>query len=291
MQVGFFKGVVLGSAALLLLGASCARQPESSSPSGGETNVTGEAAVNVEVVSPEPPVVQPGMIEAEAQKVVNSQVVIKSAILPRAGFVVIHQSQNGGPGPVIGHAAIKEGTNENVRVTVSADKLTPEVFAMLHHDRGNALVYEFPGTDEPVVFNGQPVMVLIKVTTDAKPKAAAEEKKTTTPVVEVETEIKTEVKTEVVIPETKVIAVSAKQWEFSPATITVKKGTKVTLNITSSDVAHGFDLSAFNVSANLEPGKTASVTFMADKTGTFPFFCSVFCGSGHGGMQGKLVVE
>lgn len=90
---------------------------------------------------------------------------------------------------------------------------------------------------------------------------------------------------------TKSFTVTAKQWGFDPATITVKKGDRVKLAIKSLDVSHGFALSAFNVNQNLEPGQEVTVEFVADKTGSFSFFCSVFCGSGHGGMRGTIIVE
>lgn len=91
--------------------------------------------------------------------------------------------------------------------------------------------------------------------------------------------------------EVKEFSVVAKQWEFIPNTITVNKGDVVKLSIKSVDVAHGFYLPAFGVSEYLEPGKTVSVEFVADKTGTFPFTCSVYCGIGHGEMKGQLVVK
>lgn len=85
--------------------------------------------------------------------------------------------------------------------------------------------------------------------------------------------------------------ITAKQFEFAPSTITVKKGDTVKLHIESLDVTHGFNLPEFGVNENLAPGKTADVEFVADKTGTFTFSCSVYCGSGHGGMKGQLIVE
>lgn len=87
------------------------------------------------------------------------------------------------------------------------------------------------------------------------------------------------------------IDMTAKQWEFDPGTITVKEGQKVKLNIKSIDVTHGFALPDFGVSQRLEPGKTEIVEFTADKKGTYTFFCSVVCGSGHRSMKGILVVE
>lgn len=89
----------------------------------------------------------------------------------------------------------------------------------------------------------------------------------------------------------KEFTVTAKQFEFNPATITVNKGDTVRLTITSLDVPHGFRINEFNVNARIEPGKTAAVEFIADKSGTFTFFCSVVCGAGHSDMKGTLVVK
>src|SRR3989344_5066198 len=82
----------------------------------------------------------------------------------------------------------------------------------------------------------------------------------------------------------------AKKWQFDPSTINVKQGDKVRLKIKSIDVTHGFSLPDFNVNENLEPEKEVVVEFIADKKGEFSFFCSVFCGEGHSGMKGKLIV-
>jgi len=89
----------------------------------------------------------------------------------------------------------------------------------------------------------------------------------------------------------KEFTMTAKQFDFDPATIKVKQGDKVRLKIKSVDVAHGFGLPDFNVSVDLAPGQEQTVEFTADKKGTFTFFCSVFCGSGHPDMKGKLIVE
>ncbi|MAE43288.1 hypothetical protein CMO93_05935 [Candidatus Woesearchaeota archaeon] len=84
---------------------------------------------------------------------------------------------------------------------------------------------------------------------------------------------------------------TAKQWEFIPSTITVNEGDTVKLNINNIDVTHGFRIAEFGVSERLSPGKTTTVEFTADKVGEYTFFCSVPCGSGHGAMNGKLIVE
>ena len=85
--------------------------------------------------------------------------------------------------------------------------------------------------------------------------------------------------------------ITAKRWQFSPSTITVNEGDKVKLNIRSLDVTHGFAIFEFGVNERLSPGRTVTVEFTADKAGEYTFACSVPCGSGHGGMNGRLIVE
>jgi cytochrome c oxidase subunit 2 len=87
------------------------------------------------------------------------------------------------------------------------------------------------------------------------------------------------------------IKMTAKKYEFDPSTITVKKGERVRLLITALDRDHGFKLEAFGINQKLKKGDTETIEFTADKSGTFPFQCSEFCGFGHGRMKGKLVVE
>ena len=84
---------------------------------------------------------------------------------------------------------------------------------------------------------------------------------------------------------------TAKKYEFDPSLITVKKGEKVRLIITATDRDHGFKLDAFEINQVLKKGDTEIIEFTANKVGTFEFKCSVYCGKGHHGMKGKLVVE
>src|SRR3989338_2860912 len=66
-------------------------------------------------------------------------------------------------------------------------------------------------------------------------------------------------------PESVLVTVVAKAWEFEPSTIRVKEGQRVDLQIVSIDVTHGFNLAAFGVNETLEPGKTMRASFVADK--------------------------
>lgn len=89
----------------------------------------------------------------------------------------------------------------------------------------------------------------------------------------------------------KIIEIKARQWDFSPATIRVKVGDRVTLRIESSDVTHGFSMSPYVTNLTLPRGDEKETTFVADQAGTFPFFCTNFCGEGHTTMAGTMIVE
>lgn len=89
----------------------------------------------------------------------------------------------------------------------------------------------------------------------------------------------------------KEINVVAKQFSFNPDPIIVNKGDKVKLILTSEDVEHGFAIVEYGINKRFSKENPVIVEFTADKTGEFRIFCSVFCGSGHSSMKGKLIVQ
>jgi cytochrome c oxidase subunit 2 len=89
-----------------------------------------------------------------------------------------------------------------------------------------------------------------------------------------------------------VIKITAKKFEYSPNEIRIKKGVPVILEFTSLDRIHGFTVPDLGgVRATIEPGKTTRLTIVAPKAGTYEFHCDIFCGEGHEGMTGKIIVE
>ena len=90
----------------------------------------------------------------------------------------------------------------------------------------------------------------------------------------------------------KKIAITAKRFAFDPGEITLKKGQPVVFVVTSTDVSHGLRFRELNLDLKIPKSGTAELPFTPDKTGDFVGQCSVFCGSGHGGMKLTLhVVE
>ena len=86
------------------------------------------------------------------------------------------------------------------------------------------------------------------------------------------------------------IRITARQFEFSPKMITVGKGERIKLLVTSEDVDHGIAIDAFNINVKLPAKQTKTIEFTADREGRFRFYCSVLCGDGHPEMAGELVV-
>jgi len=88
-----------------------------------------------------------------------------------------------------------------------------------------------------------------------------------------------------------VIEIAAKRFEFTPNRITLKKGEKVTLRLTSADVVHGFFLRPLKIDEIITPGKPTEVTVTPETAGTFTTICDHFCGVNHGNMKMTIVVE
>ncbi len=106
----------------------------------------------------------------------------------------------------------------------------------------------------------------------------------------------------------RVIQVTAKKYEFDPSPIRVRQGSRVQLKITARDHVHGLKISEFadgdqsrtkpglvltsgQDCVRIEKGQTATVEFVAQSPGTYPFRCCVRCGWHHRAMKGQLIVE
>lgn len=87
------------------------------------------------------------------------------------------------------------------------------------------------------------------------------------------------------------IHMTAKQFEFEPKEVLVKQNTHVVLEIESLDVTHGFKIDQYGINVTIPEKSKITVEFYTREIGTYPFRCSHFCGVGHIGMRGKIIVE
>ena len=88
-----------------------------------------------------------------------------------------------------------------------------------------------------------------------------------------------------------VIDMTGINYEYDIKEIRVKKGDVVTINFTSNEGFHDWVVDEFGAATKrVNEGGSTSVTFTADKVGTFQYYCSV--GSHRQlGMVGYLIVE
>lgn len=90
--------------------------------------------------------------------------------------------------------------------------------------------------------------------------------------------------------ETKEFRIEAFQFGFSPSVIEVNLGDTVKIIASSRDVPHSFTLPDFGVNLYLDGLNTKTAEFIADKAGTFTFYCNIPCGGGHSSMRGTFKV-
>lgn len=93
-----------------------------------------------------------------------------------------------------------------------------------------------------------------------------------------------------IAPQERSFRIDAQQFAYSPAELAVNPGDTVTIQLISTDVVHGLYIDGYNRSVEVDPGQTATMTFTADKRGSFRFRCNVTCGAMHPFMIGKLTV-
>ncbi|OGN98351.1 MAG: hypothetical protein A2Z71_09025, partial [Chloroflexi bacterium RBG_13_50_21] len=91
-------------------------------------------------------------------------------------------------------------------------------------------------------------------------------------------------------PTERTFRIEAKRFEYNPAILQVNPGDKVTIELVATDVVHGLSIDGYNLETAADPGKTARITFIADRAGSFRFRCTVTCGNMHPFMTGKLKV-
>lgn len=87
------------------------------------------------------------------------------------------------------------------------------------------------------------------------------------------------------------VPIVARRFQFTPDRVELERGVPVVLALSTLDRTHGFAAPALGLEARIEPGPPLEVPLTPDRAGTFAFYCDIFCGSGHEGMSGTLVVR
>jgi plastocyanin len=91
--------------------------------------------------------------------------------------------------------------------------------------------------------------------------------------------------------ESHIFDITGKNFEFSEKEIRVKSGDTVTINFKSESGFHDWKVDELDVATEVVSGESSSsVTFVADKVGSFEYYCSVGSHRANG-MIGRLIVE
>lgn len=89
----------------------------------------------------------------------------------------------------------------------------------------------------------------------------------------------------------KEFSVTGSPFKMVPDSLTVKKGDTVKITFKNTQGIHDFTLDEFDVKTKqLQAGEEEVVQFVADKVGTYEFYCSVGNHRAQG-MEGTLTVE
>lgn len=90
---------------------------------------------------------------------------------------------------------------------------------------------------------------------------------------------------------TKEVTISSSNFKYTPSLINVNKGDKVKITLKDNGGMHDLFIDSYDVKTKvIESGQEDSIEFIADKAGTFDFWCTI---GNHKamGMVGKLVVQ
>jgi hypothetical protein len=108
------------------------------------------------------------LAHSESLKVENAQVkdkfiLIKSVETPAAGWLVVHESNDGKPGDVLGSMTVVSGKNNEVEIPLVA-MLEPStnVILVLHADAGTKGTFD-AAEDKPIMDAGKPVEAKVKI--------------------------------------------------------------------------------------------------------------------------------
>ena len=103
----------------------------------------------------------------------------------------------------------------------------------------------------------------------------------------------------------RIFHIVARKYAYSPPTIHVNRGDRVTIYLTSTDVTHGFYVDGYDLDASITPDEkpklrhpslhdkfveVPSIQFVANREGKFRYRCSQSCGFMHPFMIGEMVV-
>jgi len=140
---------------------------EDSDDLGGDDKETAEAVPDLQTPSPKPAATQgPPIPSISVSRQVLSddgQLNIDQVVAVQDGWIVVYADEQGQKGEVLGYTSVREGTSEDVSVTVDPLMAGEALYIVFHEDRGEIGIFEFPDEDEPLEIDQLPVEDHIRI--------------------------------------------------------------------------------------------------------------------------------
>jgi cytochrome c oxidase subunit 2 len=86
------------------------------------------------------------------------------------------------------------------------------------------------------------------------------------------------------------VSMLAMKFDYLPDTVTVRQGKPVVLELSALDRIHGFNAPGLGLRTDIPPGAPTILRFTPQKPGVYNLHCDNFCGDGHEGMAGRIIV-
>lgn len=78
--------------------------------------------------------------------------------------------------------------------------------------------------------------------------------------------------------------------DFISGNLTLPKGKKIEINVTSKDVIHNLALPVMRIAQDADPGKESRMWFVPTKVGKSEIICGQLCGPSHGNMRALMEI-
>lgn len=109
--------------------------------------------------------INPPEIAVAAQEVFDDGVVtIQTVTLEDAGWLGIHNQEDGGLGQLLGYVPVQAGTTQNLPVAIRWREANPALVAVLYEDAGESAVFEYDAADAIITYAEEPVTTSFEVT-------------------------------------------------------------------------------------------------------------------------------
>ncbi|GAV19389.1 cytochrome c oxidase subunit 2 [Mariprofundus micogutta] len=82
----------------------------------------------------------------------------------------------------------------------------------------------------------------------------------------------------------------AKNYDWGKFTLELEQGEKYRLHLATLDMKHAIVVRELRLMNRIKVGEFKTIEFSPSAAGTFDLICGQFCGSGHAGMVGKIII-